>query len=414
METDVPRTEALHNNHQWFAELQPAHDRAQSWIRVFRLEPGAFGDPIYGRLTVEELNRAKRFDALSYSCGPPVLGRTITVNNTPGFRITQNLWNALQRVRMQDGERRLWVDAICIDQEDEREKSSQVRHMHAVYSRAREVCVYFGECTEFTRASTREIGCRNNGPPVEDDKVLSIAGCTPAVHKEFVLEFVDALEADLLNDLGYDASLQLWWKRLWTVQELLLAKHPVVYYGPYVMLWTTVTQIWNETDPRDSLRACYKMRNDINYLEMLRCHPNRDLHALLSATADKCFTEPKDRIFALLGALPQGIISLDYSLDVQVIHTLITLHCIATQGAFDILFSQWDRRYQLDREMDKLYSCVPDFDRSIRMLTLSKLWTIPCLARLEHGRWEGARVGTVPEFTSHRYPFQCKTRGCPC
>jgi hypothetical protein len=90
--------------------------------------------------------------------------------------------------------------------------------------------------------------------------------------------------------------------------------------------------------------------------------------------------------FRLVGALPLGTISLDYSLDVQVIHTSITLHCIATQGTFDILFSQWDRSYQLDHEMDKLYSCVPDFDRSIRMLTLSKLWTIPCLTRLEQGR----------------------------
>jgi hypothetical protein len=296
METDVPRAEALRNNHRWFTELQPVPDRAQPWIKIICLEAGKFGDPLYGTLKIEELDATEPFDALSYSCGPPVLGRTITVNNTPGFRITQNLWNALQRVRRKDQSRRLWVDAVCIDQEDDGEKSSQIRHMHIVYSRAREVCVYFGECTEFTRASIREIGCRNNGPLVEDDKVLSIAGCS----SEFVREFANALEADLLNDLGYDASLQLWWKGLWTVQELLLAKHPVVYCGPYVMLWTTVNEIWNDEDQVDALRACSKMRNDINFLEMLRCHPNRDLHALLSATADKCFTEPKDRIFALL------------------------------------------------------------------------------------------------------------------
>jgi len=145
MDTNVPRAEGLHTNHRWFTELQPPPDRNRPWIRIFRLEAGAFGDPICGQLTVQELDATEPFDALSYCCGPPILSRTITVNGTPGFRITQNLWHALRRVRKTDSDRRIWIDAVCIDQDHEREKSSQIRHMHAVYSRAEEVCIYFGE-----------------------------------------------------------------------------------------------------------------------------------------------------------------------------------------------------------------------------------------------------------------------------
>ena len=115
MDTHLPHVEALHTNHAWFTELQPAPNRGQPWIRVFSLDAGAFGDPIFGRLTVDELDVAEPFDALSYSCGPPILSCSITINGTPGFRITQNLWNALQRVRKTDSDRRIWIDAVCID-----------------------------------------------------------------------------------------------------------------------------------------------------------------------------------------------------------------------------------------------------------------------------------------------------------
>jgi hypothetical protein len=95
MESNVPRLEALHTNHAWFTELQPTHDRAQPWIRVLCLEAGAFGEPFYGTLAAEKLDVAEPFDALSYSCGPPILSCSITINGTPGFRITQNLWKIM-------------------------------------------------------------------------------------------------------------------------------------------------------------------------------------------------------------------------------------------------------------------------------------------------------------------------------
>jgi hypothetical protein len=135
MGTLTPPVEASHTNHHWFTQLQAEPNKGRAWVRILRLEAGELGDPLSGRLTVEELDTAEPFDALSYCCGPPVLSCIINVNGAPGFRITKNLWTALQRVRKTDSDRRIWVDAVCIDQEDEGEKSSQVRHMHAVYSR---------------------------------------------------------------------------------------------------------------------------------------------------------------------------------------------------------------------------------------------------------------------------------------
>jgi hypothetical protein len=464
METNVPRVEALHTNHRWFTELQPPPNRTQPWIRVFRIEAGAFGNPIHGRLTVEELDATEPFDALSYCCGPPILSCTITVNGAPGFRITQNLWNALQRVRKKDGDRRLWVDAVCIDQEDEREKSSQVRHMHAVYSRAEEVCIYFGECTDQIRPrgevrkvyecggdvdrvpgnvyvdldnESRNLQVLRFREPLRSARESAsnwlmfrkgislhpclLVGCTPDL--SCVDEFILALEETLVGNFGHDALRQYWWTRLWTVQELLLAKRPVVYCGPYVMLWAAVAQVWDikwrsRLSFRSSGASRYqlpskgsKMRNDIDYLEALRCQPEQNLHALLLATADKSFTEPKDRIFALLGVLPHDTISLDYSLDLRVIYTSTAIHCISAQGTFDIMFSQWERSFQLDSGAvrTRTHSCVPNFDRIYG--TLGDIRQKQCLMRPEQGRWEGARVSTRPRpRLSNGVECKCRER----
>jgi hypothetical protein len=290
----------------------------------------------------------------------------------------------------------LWIDAVCIDQDDEREKSSQVRHMHTVYSRAEEVGIYFGECVELS----------DHKSVVERIYIAEQTRRHDIGREIHVAEFVRALEDCLLGDLACGASLQhFWWKRLWTVQELLLAKHPVVYCGPYVLLWGTVCYIWTKLDVLDGFpQPSPKMRIDILYLNALRCQAAPNLHALLVATTDKAFTDPKDRIFALLGALSQPTLSLDYALDSRVINALTAIHCVTTQGSFDIFFSQWERSYQLDSELGtpRLQSCVPNFGQSHDTRDLD--WNTPCLKRLEQGRWEGARVSTVPDLLNYGNP----------
>jgi hypothetical protein len=141
---------------------------------------------------------------------------------------------------------------------------------------------------------------------------------------------------------------------------------------------------------------------DIIYLDSLRNQRERSLHALLLATINKAFTEPKDRIFALLGALPRRTLSLDYSMDERVNNALAAMYCIATQGTFDILFSRWRRSYPLDSQLSELHSCVPDLSQAHGTRDLTWIsWKTPCVSRPEQGRWESARVSTIPDMLRH-------------
>jgi hypothetical protein len=89
------------------------------------------------------------YDALSYTWGGMDKTSTVTVDGET-FDVTENLHSALQHLRSEDIDRVLWVDAVCIDQGNERERGHQVRQMCKIYSQAEEVIVWLDQATEDT------------------------------------------------------------------------------------------------------------------------------------------------------------------------------------------------------------------------------------------------------------------------
>jgi hypothetical protein len=112
-------------------------------IRLLELDPGEESDPLVCGLTTVNLEDAPHYEAISYVWGSP----TIKVNITCGGKqlgITPNLRAVLQRVRLPSKKRKLWADAICINQEDLNERASQVRLMRRIFGDARRVLAWLG------------------------------------------------------------------------------------------------------------------------------------------------------------------------------------------------------------------------------------------------------------------------------
>ncbi|KAK2762898.1 heterokaryon incompatibility protein [Colletotrichum kahawae] len=62
--------------------------------------------------------------------------------------ITRNCENALRSVRISAGPpRNIWIDSLCINQDDEEERSAQVALMPRIYAGAAGVLVYLGNAT---------------------------------------------------------------------------------------------------------------------------------------------------------------------------------------------------------------------------------------------------------------------------
>lgn len=84
------------------------------------------------------------YEALSYVWGSEENPKAIEVNSKTVL-IKNNLYAALVRLRDDQIPRIIWADAICINQEDQKEKEGQIQLMAAIYAKARGVIVWLGE-----------------------------------------------------------------------------------------------------------------------------------------------------------------------------------------------------------------------------------------------------------------------------
>ena len=105
------------------------------YFRVLVLEPSVGEDPLVASLRTADLRRGlhqNRFEAISYIWGSNTKDQIITIDGN-SLLITHNLRNSLRQVRSPDKPRNVWADSICIDQQNNQEKSQQVAAMGRIY-----------------------------------------------------------------------------------------------------------------------------------------------------------------------------------------------------------------------------------------------------------------------------------------
>ncbi|KAH7356432.1 heterokaryon incompatibility protein-domain-containing protein, partial [Rhexocercosporidium sp. MPI-PUGE-AT-0058] len=110
--------------------------------------PEKRGTIIECTLEVVNLDVKPAYEALSYVWGPINPPVTILCNKHP-VEVTPNLGAALQRLRYPDtgifSNRRIWIDALRINQENLEERSQQVSFMKEIYDSAKDVVIWLGE-----------------------------------------------------------------------------------------------------------------------------------------------------------------------------------------------------------------------------------------------------------------------------
>lgn len=118
-------------------------------IRILHLEPAVgIQAPLYGTLTEADLDTHPSYEALSYVWGKldpstqDVIHLETTSDRQGTLAITMNCGAALRHIRREKETRKVWVDAICINQRLDAEKSEQVQMMRDIYYRAHQVLVW--------------------------------------------------------------------------------------------------------------------------------------------------------------------------------------------------------------------------------------------------------------------------------
>lgn len=189
-----------------------------SEIRLFILNPGSATEPVHGRLINVTLGHAPQYDALSYAWGNPADVESILVNAT-SMGVTHNLESALRHLRNQDLPRILWIDALCINQYDQQEKSNQVSIMQSIYANAAQVVIWLGTETEHSSTGMDILAHLANGPSPE---------CKPPWETQAPM----LLQAGLADIMG-----RSYWQRFWVVQEVAVSQKVVVICGNRMVSW---------------------------------------------------------------------------------------------------------------------------------------------------------------------------------
>jgi hypothetical protein len=146
-------------------------------IRLLRLKPdkdksGDIHCEIF-EYTLENSSGSHLYEALSYVWGESQKKLQIFINSC-SFDVTDNLYAALLQLRNHSLERIIWVDAICIDQTNQKEKEHQIGIMAKIYNQANCVVVWLGEAaTNSDQAldTIRIAGSKTSISPSHDEAI---------------------------------------------------------------------------------------------------------------------------------------------------------------------------------------------------------------------------------------------------
>ena len=123
-----------------------AFDTAANQIRLLTLLPGKLGTKVGISLDTVALTEGNvpKYEAISYAWGSAGDPLSVEIGVDAELLITPNLFTALPYLRHVTQERVLWIDAICVDQQNLRERSQQVGRMKDVFFLAERVIVWLG------------------------------------------------------------------------------------------------------------------------------------------------------------------------------------------------------------------------------------------------------------------------------
>ena len=139
----------------------PYRDLSPDNIRLLRLLPSENKNaPIECELFNYSLEhsdeRTHPYEALSYVWGHSYKHRSISIGKYY-LPVTDNLHDALSRLRYRSFGRIIWVDAICINQENIIEKQQQIQLMAKIYGVASRVVVWLGAAEADSDLAIKEI-----------------------------------------------------------------------------------------------------------------------------------------------------------------------------------------------------------------------------------------------------------------
>ncbi|TID21403.1 HET-domain-containing protein [Venturia nashicola] len=340
-------------------------------IRLFHLHPGQWLDQICCHLTTVSLDDKPKFEALSYVWGDPkdVLSIDMSGNTCD---VTRNLEAALRRLRKKDSEQIVWIDQLCINQEDVAEKSQQVALMQEIYRSCEVALFWLGIIEDAEDMSNRHAvdnpeQWRAESAAASAVEIIRQLGSGKHYHEMACFQVLENSKLSVASSYtqGFEAikliSRLPYWERAWVLQENILPTEAIAYLGSYSMPWKSfknVAEQWNKHFVDDCCRLIVdtlpvEIKDTLLHfvakiLPLIRvsqfCADETSgacLADLLLRTRLRKATDDRDKVFSVLGLVRNWLgtppIRPDYSMSTMEIYALVAEHFIRASGSLFLL-----------------------------------------------------------------------------
>lgn len=272
-----------HLDSSWIPPLQ--HPDA---IRLVRVLPSLKEGSPQCYITTHSITQS--FTALSYTWGDPGSHGTTWLNDVE-YKVRHNLWQFLLLASRELHDSLIWIDALCIDQNNRTEKSQQVGRMGDIYQASSKTLTFLAEEHHIARSSmiaTCEVGKKLRDLDSDLRKCLQILQMK-------TIDRQSTNSGDLLADTSNDVSVvevlkflsgivsHSYWTRLWVIQEITLtrARNSIVFgnakvsFTVFVQLVSYICGTYNESTLEQQISGLSQeimfKTPDMWLLEILEC-----------------------------------------------------------------------------------------------------------------------------------------------
>ncbi|KAI3531656.1 HET domain-containing protein [Colletotrichum filicis] len=237
------------------------------------------------------------YEALSYAWGGIDRTESITASGKR-LPVTERLFTALVHLRTQQA-RILWVDAICIDQDNFAERGHQVGQMAGIYRQAEQVLIWLGPGTAHTALLMEDLAILHEASTQQrrrDDTDWARDWWTC-----LQLGYSDARKLSCQSGLQ-QLLQQAWFTRVWVIQEVSYARAASICCGFSSVpahIFVIATQLINVEldDQRQTLMDLMPSPSNRRHGSTRK----KSLHTLLQNFRASQATDPRDMVYALLG-----------------------------------------------------------------------------------------------------------------
>jgi hypothetical protein len=386
------------------ARLYEPLNTFQDEIRLLEILPEPAEDgSVSCRLFTTSLTRELEYSALSYVWGESEVRKKVTVNGL-SIDVTTNLANALLNIRstilpLLEAEGTapyIWADALCINQTDIIERNEQVMRMGKIYKSASHVLSWL-ECgndeIRLGLQTIREIADNLKANGVQAMSYDPAKTRDTAWIDEFLRDSPGLCQRNARDggcgsfdnhqwDAVYSVMGLTYWKRLWILQETVLAKDPeshwlfhddeLVTYSSFD-LFTTLVQAMAKSMPPSTmdptlwfcLMEYFKMTKFslVNEFKHVYDNPNlvhmRKITLVMMASLQFACKDPHDLFYGLLGVLPIQM-EPDYRKSMRQVYLEWAKDLIVGSAESAVLFLPFSGTSQHQQNEYNLPSWLPD------------------------------------------------------